>query len=237
MRYPEPQFFDFTTEITQDHRLVFRHQVRGSTPGAALHAFLDSIPGVLERVSKLESLSRVSATVEFPDHFGTDLALSSGGPASSVDSLENYLLMQAELYYSYEIRSLLGGWRTKLERVSLDDYDDPLEARLQVRYGLVADVEWAIDEFRHEWESARRKSIHARRKIDREDRNERRLERFRELLGARRKETGEVFTTENDPLDPHGDETLRPGDALFDAMMNGESVVANRDSAGNWRRD
>lgn len=37
-----------------------------------------------------------------------------------------------------------------------------------------------------------------------------------------------------DPLDPHGDGTLRPGDPVFDALMRGEAVVGNYDEEKGW---
>lgn len=41
-------------------------------------------------------------------------------------------------------------------------------------------------------------------------------------------------TDETDPLDPHGDGTLRPGDDLFDAMMRGEAVMGTRRPDGGF---
>lgn len=37
-----------------------------------------------------------------------------------------------------------------------------------------------------------------------------------------------------DPLDPHGDGTLRPGDPVFDAVMRGNAVIGNRSDDGTW---
>lgn len=37
-----------------------------------------------------------------------------------------------------------------------------------------------------------------------------------------------------DPLDPHGDGTLRPGDPIFDAMMRGKAMVGRRNDDGTW---
>ena len=41
---------------------------------------------------------------------------------------------------------------------------------------------------------------------------------------------------ENDPLDPHGDGTIREGDPIFDILMNsgGRGVIGNRRSDGTW---
>lgn len=38
----------------------------------------------------------------------------------------------------------------------------------------------------------------------------------------------------SDPLDPHGDGTLRPGDPVFDAMMRGEVAFGNFDDETGW---
>lgn len=35
-----------------------------------------------------------------------------------------------------------------------------------------------------------------------------------------------------DPLDPHGDGTLRPGDPVFEAAMRGETMIGNRGPDG-----
>lgn len=47
------------------------------------------------------------------------------------------------------------------------------------------------------------------------------------------------FTTteQDDPLDPRGDGTLRPGGPIFDAMMRGEAVYGNRQDDGSWRME
>jgi hypothetical protein len=39
-----------------------------------------------------------------------------------------------------------------------------------------------------------------------------------------------------DPLDPHGDGTLREGDPVFDAMMRGNAVHGNF-GPGGWKFD
>jgi len=38
----------------------------------------------------------------------------------------------------------------------------------------------------------------------------------------------------NDPLDPHGDGTIRAGDPLFNLMTGGKAMIANRREDGNW---
>ena len=38
----------------------------------------------------------------------------------------------------------------------------------------------------------------------------------------------------NDPLDPHGDGTIRAGDPLFNLMTGGRAMIANRREDGNW---
>lgn len=40
----------------------------------------------------------------------------------------------------------------------------------------------------------------------------------------------------HDPLDPHGDGTIRPGDPLWDMMMSGQAIHATRDphDPTNW---
>ena len=40
--------------------------------------------------------------------------------------------------------------------------------------------------------------------------------------------------TWTDPLDPHGDGTLRQGDPVFDAVMKGKSVMGHYDPNGTW---
>lgn len=40
----------------------------------------------------------------------------------------------------------------------------------------------------------------------------------------------------SDPLDPHGDGTLRAGDPIFDAMMRGEAIMGNFGPNG-WEYD
>lgn len=37
-----------------------------------------------------------------------------------------------------------------------------------------------------------------------------------------------------DPLNPHGDGTLRPGDPIFEAAMRGNSVVGTLNEDGTW---
>lgn len=40
---------------------------------------------------------------------------------------------------------------------------------------------------------------------------------------------------ENDPLDPHGDGTIREGDALYDILMGGGGAVrGTRNEDGTW---
>ena len=40
----------------------------------------------------------------------------------------------------------------------------------------------------------------------------------------------------DDPLDPHGDGTLHPGDPMFDLIIGGDgsAVIANRRPDGTW---
>ncbi len=38
----------------------------------------------------------------------------------------------------------------------------------------------------------------------------------------------------NDPLDPHGDGTIRPRDPLFDLRIGGRAMIANYREDGNW---
>lgn len=46
--------------------------------------------------------------------------------------------------------------------------------------------------------------------------------------------TTEVLDLGPDPLDPHGDGTIRPGDPMFDLMMKGTFVYGNRRPDGKW---
>lgn len=195
MRYPEPQFYDFTTRVIQDGKLVFKSQVRGSTPGAAFRSYLKSIPNILEYTKRLEDFNRVYATVEFPDHFGTGLVWSSGSSILSINGLTDYLLWHAEAYYNHEIRFMLGGWRIKVDHVSFNDYDDSLADRIEARYEIADKIDSLLDEFKTEWAEARRKDIRVKKKMDREDRNELRWEHFRNFFKSRRKTNSEIFTT------------------------------------------
>lgn len=233
MRYPEPKFFDFITRVTQGDKLIFKCQVRGSTPGSAFRSYLESIPNVLEHTKKLESFERVFVTVEFPDHFGTDFVWSGGSTVSSIDSLENYLLIQAELYHNHDIRFLLRGWLINLDRVDFEDYGEPLSDRVKTRLLLADRIDSILEEHSVEWAVARRKSIRDRKKIDREDRRELRWERLQNFFKPRQDDR-KILTVESDPLNPHGDGTLRPGDAVFDSTMRGESVIASRTSDNKW---
>lgn len=47
----------------------------------------------------------------------------------------------------------------------------------------------------------------------------------------------ESTTSERDPLDPHGDGTIREGDAMYDLLMGAGSygaVVGTRNDDGTW---
>ncbi len=41
-------------------------------------------------------------------------------------------------------------------------------------------------------------------------------------------------TLGSDPLDPHGDGTLRPGDHLYDLLMAGHTIMASHRDNDNW---
>lgn len=43
-----------------------------------------------------------------------------------------------------------------------------------------------------------------------------------------------VLDLSDNPLDPHGDGTLRPGDPIFEAAMRGESTFGVRRPDGKW---
>lgn len=57
--------------------------------------------------------------------------------------------------------------------------------------------------------------------------------RSEEKESAPKQETYKTFYEGEDPLDPHGDGTLRPGDPIFDATMRGEVVYGTR-GPGGW---
>ena len=51
---------------------------------------------------------------------------------------------------------------------------------------------------------------------------------------VRRPEPYQTSTLDSDPLNPHGDGTLCPGDPIFDAAMRGEAVYGVRNADDSW---
>ena len=59
-------------------------------------------------------------------------------------------------------------------------------------------------------------------------------DRVRAWLRPKASPEAEVHDLGDDPLDPHGDGTIGPGDPMWDVFTSGKPMIANRRDDGQW---
>lgn len=234
-RYPIPTKYTLIirlhSESGEQRELVYT----GDTLPQANLKLLDSIDEAAFQISGYDADFIEFTTPNFLGCYST--ASGSALRITDFEGAKRAILQCLSIFWDLRVRP--GIRRISDLDPGMEDWDeDNLEKATRSLGRKFAECERLLVEFSDQWVREQKKKLRREWVSDRaQAREEKRFAKARDK--AIRK--GQIpadsrLHPDADPLDPHGDGTLREGDAVFDAVMKGQVVSGTRNSDG-WTLD
>lgn len=245
-----PTVYDFTVRLENDDEILHEESFKSDTLGKAAILYLENVEMLAQRIAEEKP---VWLTILKPDAIG-DRGTMAGSRQMDSSNFDEYyesqligLTHEFTLWWTFDFRLKFKRIGIEVPELSIDVFRAPLADRLSECIEAAKMIDKIIDDNYSVWSQAMIKKMRAEiafdKKLERDQRKfgkeQRKAARKAEREQKRAMKRGEVIAqpdprlaADADPLDPHGDGTLRPGDFLFDAMMSGQAVSGTRTPDG-----